>query len=228
MGPYSAPDLGGHRSTNAGRTDSARPAGAAAPHVHRQSSTRTHTGSDPGIDPATDARGRAAHPVTVLRIAPGAGEEPVPGERSAERSVDRHPSGIGRRLDTYLGSVVEALREQGVVTGAPQSTDVALLLVGTIGLDCAAVRTAAGHPTGGPGPERPSPVIAEWQEGEGWCVGFDDDPVRPTRRFLGTGLLPHARAVADFVVGLALGRILGTDLPVGTTGSERPHLRLVR
>ena len=123
---------------------------------------------------------------------------------------------------------MEALRIQGVLTGAPQSTGAALHLVGTIGLDCTAVRTAATHPTGGPGPELPSPVIAEWHEGEGWCVGFDDDPARSTRRFLHAGLLPHAQVVADFVVGLALGRILGADLPVGAPGSDRPHLRLVR
>lgn len=166
--------------------------------------------------------------MTVLRIAPAADGEPVPGAAPAERSVDRHPSGIGRRLDTYLGSVVEALRERGVVTGPPQSTGAMLRLVGTIALDCTAVRAAAGHPIGGPGPECPSPVIAEWHEGEGWCVGFDDDPARPTRRYLRTGLLPYAQAVADFVVGLALGRILGADLPIGTPGSDRPHLRLVR
>ena len=177
--------------------------------------------------------------MTVLRIAPGASEEPVPGAAPGDRSVDRHLTGIGRRLDTYLESVVEVLRGQGVLAATPQRTGAALRLVGTIALDCTAVRTAAQHPPGGSNPERPSlgsavrpgcpsPVIAEWREGEGWCVGFDDDPVRPTRRFLHPDLLPHAQTVGDFVVGLALGRILGAAHPIGTAASDRPHLRLVR
>lgn len=199
--------------------------------MHRQRPTHIPT------DSATGARTGGI--VTVTPIDARAGGQPVPDVILAEESADRHPTAIGRRLDVYLDTVVEALRDHGVLTGAPQRTDVAQRLVGTVTLDCAAVRIAAWRPTGPSHPERqslggavhpgrPMPVNAVWDEREGWCVEFDDDPVDPTRRFLHPDLLPGPQTVADFVVALALGRFDGSSHPIGSPPPGRPHLRVVR
>ncbi|MBW0117172.1 hypothetical protein [Pseudonocardia abyssalis] len=177
--------------------------------------------------------------MTITRIDAGALDGPAPGGDLAGESAARHPTAVGGRLDAYLGRVVDALREHGVLAGAPQRTDATHRLAGTVVLDCTAVRLAAWHRAARSNPERqslggavhparPSPVSALWDEQEGWCVELDGDPARPSRCFLHPDLLPDAQTVADFVVGLALGRTLGAAHPVGSPPPGRPHLRLVR
>jgi hypothetical protein len=52
-----------------------------------------------------------------------------------------------------------------------------------------------------------------WDEDSGWSVGLHHDPAHSSRRYLHPDRLPAARAVADFVVGLALGQPLGATHP---------------
>ncbi|GAA3231614.1 hypothetical protein GCM10017691_25620 [Pseudonocardia petroleophila] len=153
---------------------------------------------------------------------------PSPAADTPAGSAARHPSAVGGRLDTYLDGVVAALHDRGVRTGAPERTDAADRLVGSVVLDCSAVRTAGPRvpPVGGAvGPGQPTPVAAVWDEQEGWSVRLDDGS---GPRHLRPDLLPDAGVVADFVVGLALGRCRGADHPVGPPVPGRPHLRLVR
>ncbi len=152
-------------------------------------------------------------------------------------SRDRHPSALGRHLDGYLAAVASHLRTQGVITGSPQRSDPAHHLIGSILLDCTALRLAAWTPrdptaaTESLGaavhPERPAPVAATWDEATGWCVGMHHDPAHPSRRYLHPDLLPVPTAVADFVVGLALGQPLGAAHPITPPAPGRPRLYLV-
>lgn len=122
-----------------------------------------------------------------------------------------------------------------MLTGSPQRSDPAHRLIGSIVLDCTTLRVDAWRPDQTAGtqslggaihPERPTPVVATWDEDAGWCVGLHHDSIRSSRRYLHPNLLPAARAVADFVVGLALGQPLGAAHPIALPG--RPRLRLVR
>jgi Family of unknown function (DUF6292) len=88
-------------------------------------------------------------------------------------------------------------------------------------LDCTALRLAASTPE-----DRPPPVVATWDESEGWCVGLHHDPSHASRRYLHPDVLPVPRVVADFVVGLALGQPLGAADSIAG-GGGRPRLRLV-
>ncbi|WP_363093131.1 DUF6292 family protein [Pseudonocardia sp. 73-21] len=87
-------------------------------------------------------------------------------------------------------------------------------------------QTAAGTASlgGALHPQRPAPVVATWDEDTGWCVGLHHDPTQSSRRYLHPDLLPAARAVAEFVVGLALGQPLGAAHPIAPTGRPRLHL----
>jgi hypothetical protein len=38
-------------------------------------------------------------------------------------ALDRHPTALGRHLDTYLAAVARELQSNGVLTGAPQRSD---------------------------------------------------------------------------------------------------------
>lgn len=171
----------------------------------------------------------------------GPGDDPLtePSADLDEESIERHPTGIGRRLDTYLAAVVEALRDREVLTGSPRRTDAAHRLVGSIVLDCTAVRIAASSASAHPDPGRrslggavqpgqPTPVIATWDEQEGWCVGLHEGPTRSSRRYLHPDLLPTSQVVAGFVVGLALDGSLGAARPISRATPARPRLRLVR
>jgi hypothetical protein len=151
----------------------------------------------------------------------GPSDQPAIGPRAdlLEQSIDRHPTAIGRRLDLYLAAAAEALRDRGVLTGSPQRTDAAHRLIGSIVLDCTAVRIAAWSPTAHPDPGRrslggvvhpgrPAPVIATWDEQEGWSVGLHEDPGRSSRR-----TRPSVPAVGG-------GRVCGrgpTSVPAGCT-----------
>ncbi len=129
------------------------------------------------------------------------------------------------------------MRAQGVITGSPQRSDPAQRLIGSIVIDCTALRLASWtpqNPTATPGslgavvpPERPAPVIVTWDEHTGWCVGMHHDPARSSRRYLHPDLLPVPTAVADFVVGLAVGRLLGAPHPIGAAMTGRPQLHPV-
>jgi hypothetical protein len=66
-----------------------------------------------------------------------------------------------------------------------------------------------------------------WDENMGWCVGLHHGPTHSTRRYLHPDLLASARAVADFVVGLAMGQPLGAAHPIAVADTVRPRLRLV-
>jgi hypothetical protein len=66
-----------------------------------------------------------------------------------------------------------------------------------------------------------------WDEDSGWSVGLHHDPAHSSRRYLHPDRLPAARAVADFVVGLALGQPLGATHPLASRAPGRPRLRLV-
>jgi hypothetical protein len=152
-------------------------------------------------------------------------------------AIDRHPTALGRHLDHYLAAVARELQANGVLTGAPQRSDAAHRLIGSIVLDATAVRLAAWKPedhspaTRSLGhairPERPAPVLATWDEDMGWCVGLHHDPTHSSRRYLHPDLLPAPRAVANFVVGLALGQALGAAQPIALAGPDRPRLRLL-
>lgn len=156
-----------------------------------------------------------------------------------DEPIDRHSVNLGLRLDTYLGAVAHELRVQGVLTGSPQRTEPANRLMGSIVIDCTTLRVAAwtpdvGRPAAGQSlggavhPDRPAPVVAIWDEREGWCVGLHHDPANASRRYLHPELLPAAGLVAEFVVGLALGRVLGAAQPLRLSAAGRPQLRLIR
>jgi len=144
----------------------------------------------------------------------------------------------GEGADRYLAAVARALRAHGVITGSPLRTDPAQRLLGSIVLDCTAVRVAARRPVpdlpageqslgGAIHPGGPAPVIVTWDEDSGWCVGLHHDPTHSSRRYLHPDLLPVPSTVADFVVGLALGRSLGAAYPVDVPTPGRPPLHLV-
>lgn len=166
--------------------------------------------------------------------------EPDPPTRTLlEDSIDRHPTALGRRLDNYLAAVARALESHGVITGSPQRTDPGHRLIGSIVIDCTALRVAALRPAdaqdvdqralGGAGqPSRPTPVIVTWDENMGWCAGLHHDPAHSSQRYLHPHLLPAPDAVAEFVVGLALGRPLGSSRPIATATQGPPRLRLIR
>ena len=173
-------------------------------------------------------------PEDVPRLSP----RPVADDRaSGAASRDRHPSALGRHLDGYLAAVASLLNTQGVITGSPQRSDPTQHLIGSIVLDCTALRIAAWtprDPTGTTGslgaavhPERPAPVVVTWDEHTGWCVGMHHDPSHASRRYLHPELLPAPTAVADFVVGLALGRPLGATHPIAVPPPGRPSLHIV-
>lgn len=149
----------------------------------------------------------------------------------------RHPSALGRHLDTYLAAVARELQARGVLTGTPQRTDPAGRLLGSIVLDCTALRVAAwaADPAAGEGslgaavhPERPAPVVLTWDEELGWYAGLHHDPSTASRRYLHASHLPAPDEVAEFVIGLALGLASGAAHPprTGTAGPSR--LRLLR
>jgi Family of unknown function (DUF6292) len=144
-------------------------------------------------------------------------------------AIDRHPTDLGRHLDTYLAAVARELQVNGVLIGAPQRSDPAHRLTGSIVLDTTALRLAAWTSQdrtdgteslgGALHPERPAPVVATWDEDTGWCVGLHHDPTHSSRRYLHPDLLPAARAVAEFVVGLALGQPLGAAHPIASVAA---------
>lgn len=150
----------------------------------------------------------------------------------AQELFERHVSALGRLFDTYLDAVARELHLLGVCTGARQHTAPTGRLVGSIVLDCTELRAAATAPTGpddtapddtGQQPQLPLPVVAVWDERNGWCIGLHDDATRSSRRYLEPELLPAPATVAEFVVGLALGTIDGATRPSGTP----PRLRLI-
>jgi Family of unknown function (DUF6292) len=159
-------------------------------------------------------------PRTVAAVG-GVPVDPSGAPTDLLRAIDRHPSALGRRLDSYLASVARELRDSGIVTGSPQRSDPAHRLIGSIVLDCTALRLGAGAS------DRPEPVVVTWDESMGWCVGLHHDPTHSSRRYLHPDLLPLAWAVAEFVVGLALGQPLGSAHPIATAEPGRPRLRLV-
>lgn len=132
-------------------------------------------------------------------------------------------------LDSYLAAVARELQQRGVITGSPRRTDPPQRPLGSIVLDCTAVRVTAWAPAdqrsagrslgGAVHPERPAPVIVTWDEDLGWCVGLHHDATRSTRRYLHSTRLPAPAAVAEFVVGLALGPV-GAARPLRTRQVE--------
>jgi hypothetical protein len=182
--------------------------------------------------------------MTVIRDggSPGNAPAPVSYLPSAHRDAsdaarDRHPTTLGRHLDDYLAAVADELQARGVLTGSPQRSDPAHQLIGSIVLDCTALRLAAWAPAaltvateslgGALHPQRPAPVVATWDENTGWCVGMHHDPAHASPRYLHPDLLPVPTAVADFVVGLALGRLLGATHPITSPAPGHPRLHLV-
>ena len=168
--------------------------------------------------------------------------DPPSASATAPSNVPAHPSdhhrtALGRHLDTYLAGVARELQANGVLTGAPQRSNPAHRLIGSIVLDCTALRLAAWTPedpiSGARSlghaiqPEHPAPVLASWDEDKGWCVGLHHDPAHSSRRYLHPDPLPAPQAVADFVVGLALGQALGVPDPITPAGPVRPRLRLL-
>jgi len=158
-------------------------------------------------------------------------------------AMDRNLTALGCHVDNYLAAVARELQERGVITGSPQRTDPARRLLGSIVLDCTAMRvaawTAADDPTSGQQstgsrrslggaiyPARPTPVIVTWDEHLGWCVGLHHDSTRSSRRYLNATRLPAPAAVADFVVQLALGEPMGVTYPsVPALTADQPESR---
>jgi hypothetical protein len=155
----------------------------------------------------------------------------VPDGVAGAEARDRHPSAaVARRLDTYLAAVADALEAHDVVAGPPQRSDPSSHLVGSIVLDCSAVRSTAGEHGRARSPARwsamdafrlgsPVPVLLAWDEDHGWVVGLRLDDVRSSRRLAHPDLLPPSTVVAEFVVGLARMDPLGDDGPARATGS---------
>jgi uncharacterized protein DUF6292 len=189
--------------------------------------------------------------VTFLRDNVAAGGDPAPVERPASNAatavpdplgdaIARHPTALGRHLDAYLDVVARELRGRGVITGSPQRTEPSQRLIGSIVVDCTAVRAAAsaddqssnGRRTSVVQPlsrhEQPAPVIVMWDEVTGWSAGLHHDPTSSSRRYLHSDLLPEGAAVAEFVVSLAEGRSVGAPQPACAPVTGRPALRLVR
>ncbi len=150
-----------------------------------------------------------------------------------QEEPDLHPADLGRHLDRYLAAVARELRARGVITGSPQRTEPTQRLIGSIVLDCTALRiaswTPARHRSMGEviHPDRPAPVIVIWDEHLGWCAGLHHGPTRSTRRYLHPDLLPAATTVADFVVGMAIGETQGVGYPITARGLDRARLHLV-
>jgi hypothetical protein len=190
--------------------------------------TSIHDDTAPGDHPAS----RAVTPLASVPADPSG----VPTDLF-HAAIDRHPTALGRHLDNYLAAVARELQANGVLTGAPQRSDPTHRLIGSIVLDCTAMRLAAvtaqaqTPATRSLGraihAERPAPVVATWDEDTGWCVELHHDPAHSSRRYLHADHLPAARAVADFVVGLALGHALGAAQPLAPAGLARPRLRLL-
>jgi hypothetical protein len=158
-------------------------------------------------------------------------------------AIRRHPTSLGRHLDVYLDAVARELQARGVLAGPPQRSDPSQRLIGSIVVDCTAMRDTAwterlsitgqhapaGQRALGDDPVRevhPAPVIVTWDEITGWCAGLHHDSTRSSRRYLHPDVLPPAAAVAEFVVGLAMGRPVGASQPL--LDIVRPHLRLIR
>ena len=164
------------------------------------------------------------------------GAHAVPSTGAVGGAADRSPGALGRRLDSYLAAVARELRARGVITGTPQRADPAQRLLGSIVLDCTAVRVAAWTPTAGDRsigraihPDRPAPVVLTWDEELGWCAGLHHDATRSSRRYLHTERLPAPDVVAEFVVGLALDESPGSVHPPRTTAPDgHSRLRLIR
>lgn len=196
--------------------------------------TTAATAAGPGRPPVDIVTFERVDTPRHLEAVPAGPVDALADARERYRSV-----GLGGHLDTYLAAVAEALQVRGVMAGPPQRSDSASTLIGSIVIDCTAVRPA----TGAPGPLRPearqplggashhghpTPVIVAWDEDHGWIVGLHHDSVNSSRRFLHGDLLPTPTEVAEFVVGLALGQPLGATDPVPATGSGPPTLRLLR
>ena len=123
-----------------------------------------------------------------------------------------------------------------MITCAAQRTDPAgtQRLAGSIVLDCTALRIAASEPADQQSagaairPDRPPPVIVTWDEEVGWSAGLHPGPTRAFHCYLHAELLPSAAAVADFVVGLALGQTLGVAHSPTGPAPDSPPLRLIR
>jgi hypothetical protein len=240
-----------HRCASSGTVRPGESGGS--PRVHRQRTTRPHPGTTgtadaawsegrltPWSPPATGYQramisGRA-HPSRYWGARPRNPAAHPPG--LGQEAVGRHSSALGRHLDSYLAGVARELQAGAVLTGSPQRTNLSHRLVGSIVLDCTALRLAAWTPDqqkppdrrslgGALHPERPAPVLASWDEDAGWCVGLHRDPTHSSRRHLHPDLLPAAQTVVDFVVGLALGQPLGADRPLTAPAPGRPQLRLV-
>lgn len=183
------------------------------------------------------ARGDSAQATVTALPGLTAGPRGALPDRRQE-AADRHPSALGRRLDGYLAAVARELRDQGVRTGEPQRIDPAGLN-GTIALDCTALRVAATeagcspNSTDRPGrrtvsrEQAPDPVDVVWDEQTGWCVGLRADGTGVSRRYLQLELLPPPAVVADFVVGLAIGRPVGTTRPADGRPPLHVHGRTV-
>jgi hypothetical protein len=190
--------------------------------------------------------------VTSLRDTTAAGDGPPSVESPASDaatvavpdvlgdSIARHPTALGRHLDVYLAAVVRELQARGVITGSPQRTDPSQRLIGSIVVDCTALRAGSrlgnqllddpealgAQPRGHA--ELPAPVIVTWDEITGWCAGLHHDQTRSSRRYLHPDLLPAGAVVAEFVVSLAEGRSVGAVQPLSATETGRPTLRLVQ
>nr|MBA3907677.1 hypothetical protein [Pseudonocardiales bacterium] len=71
-------------------------------------------------------------------------EKPTPPRRTGDGKPDgaigRHPTALGRHLDNYLRAVARELEIRGVIVGTPQRTDPAQRLLGSIVIDCTALR----------------------------------------------------------------------------------------
>lgn len=217
--------------------------------MHRQRTTHPHTATDtatrgPASRIVTSTRDtHTAHtgpddgPVDPVVIASVIGRDAPPALRD---SINRHPTAVGERLDTYLAAVARELEDHGVLTGAPQRTHPGRRLIGSIVVDCTTLRIAAWTPTdqqpaaqqslgAAVHPVRLTPVIATWDEHDGWCVGLHHGPNHASSRYLHPDLLPAARTVAEFVVDLALGNTSGADHPITPApGPGRPRLHVVQ
>ena len=97
--------------------------------------TSIHDDTAPGDDPAS----RTVTPLASVPADPSG----VPTDQF-HAAIDRHPTALGRHLDNYLAAVARELQANGVLTGAPQRSDPAHRLIGSIVLDCTAMRLAAG------------------------------------------------------------------------------------
>lgn len=153
--------------------------------------------------------------------------------------LGHHPTDLlGRHLDTYLAAVARELKVRGVITGSPQRTDPAQQLLGSIVLDCTALRVAAWKPRrrtsrpAVPRRRRPPRTARAGHRDLGRGHGLVRRAAPRPRPFLAAlpapRPAPHPRRGRRLRRGPSPGPTPRLRPPITTTAHGRPRLRRIR